>query len=208
MKDYYKILGLLPDCTQEDIKKAYRKLARSYHPDTCGSEDSSDFRTIQEAYETIGNIEKRKAYDQKLKQEKVQKFQKVPTYSIRFDDSDFYTTISFEDWFVRILYNIFRMDFHSPIFNDFNHHLELILTQEEAEQGGIYPIKVPVRQTCTVCRGKGSNLFFFCDYCQGHGYFLKEVTINLEVPPAIKNYSKFSIPIEKYGILNIMVIIH
>src|ERR1700712_4360502 len=62
--DYYKVLGVDRKASQEDIKKAYRKLARKYHPDTnkdAGAEDR--FKQISEAYDTLGDPEKRKKYD-------------------------------------------------------------------------------------------------------------------------------------------------
>src|SRR3954464_13362110 len=62
--DYYKILGVDRKASQEDIKKAYRKLARQYHPDTnkeAGAEER--FKAISEAYDTLGDPEKRKKYD-------------------------------------------------------------------------------------------------------------------------------------------------
>src|SRR3954454_16917507 len=62
--DYYKVLGVDRKASQEDIKKAYRKLARQYHPDTnkdTGAEER--FKQISEAYDTLGDPEKRKKYD-------------------------------------------------------------------------------------------------------------------------------------------------
>ena len=62
--DYYKVLGVDKKASQEDIKKAYRKLARQYHPDTnkdAGAEER--FKQISEAYDTLGDPEKRKKYD-------------------------------------------------------------------------------------------------------------------------------------------------
>jgi molecular chaperone DnaJ len=62
--DYYKVLGVDKKASQDDIKKAYRKLARKYHPDTnkeTGAEDR--FKQISEAYDTLGDPEKRKQYD-------------------------------------------------------------------------------------------------------------------------------------------------
>ena len=82
MKDYYKILGLSPNCSQEDIKKAYRKLARNFHPDSCGGEDSSEFREVQEAYDVIGEISKRNSYDRK-KLIQQQQSQNIPAYSCK-----------------------------------------------------------------------------------------------------------------------------
>lgn len=62
MKDYYKILGVEKGATDDDIKKAYRKLAHQYHPDKAGG-DEKHFKEINEAYQVVGNSEKRKTYD-------------------------------------------------------------------------------------------------------------------------------------------------
>ncbi len=65
-KDYYKILELNKNATQEDIKKAYRKLARKYHPDLNpnNKEAEKKFKEINEANEVLSNAENRKKYDQ------------------------------------------------------------------------------------------------------------------------------------------------
>lgn len=62
-KDYYDILGVPNDASQDAIKKAYRKLAHQYHPDKAGGNEEK-FKTINEAYQVLGNGEKRKQYDQ------------------------------------------------------------------------------------------------------------------------------------------------
>lgn len=64
-KDYYSILGLAKDATQDEIKRAYRKLARKYHPDVNkDAEAEVKFKEIGEAYEVLKDKEKRSAYDQ------------------------------------------------------------------------------------------------------------------------------------------------
>jgi molecular chaperone DnaJ len=62
--DYYKVLGVDKKASQDDIKKAYRKLARKYHPDTNKEPGAEDrFKQISEAYDTLGDPDKRKKYD-------------------------------------------------------------------------------------------------------------------------------------------------
>jgi len=65
-KDYYKTLGISKNAGQDEIKKAYRKLARKYHPDTNPNDKKSEdkFKEVSEAYEVLGDPEKRKQYDQ------------------------------------------------------------------------------------------------------------------------------------------------
>jgi curved DNA-binding protein len=63
-KDYYKIMGVARDASADDIKRAYRKLARKYHPDVSKEKDAEErFKEIGEAYEVLRDPEKRAAYD-------------------------------------------------------------------------------------------------------------------------------------------------
>lgn len=65
MKDYFYILGLKRDASIEDIKKAYRKLALKFHPDKNDGDEffTERFKEIQEAYDTLSDVKKRKEYD-------------------------------------------------------------------------------------------------------------------------------------------------
>jgi len=64
-KDYYAILGVDKKASDDDIKKAYRRMARKYHPDVSKESNAEDkFKDVQEAYEVLKNAEKRAAYDQ------------------------------------------------------------------------------------------------------------------------------------------------
>jgi curved DNA-binding protein len=64
-KDYYKVMGVARDATEAQIKQAYRKLARKYHPDVSKEKDAEErFKDVGEAYEVLRSPEKRAAYDQ------------------------------------------------------------------------------------------------------------------------------------------------
>lgn len=67
-KDYYVVLGLSRDCSQEEIKRAFRRDARKYHPDVNPGDKVAEakFKDINEAYETLGDVEKRADYDAQL----------------------------------------------------------------------------------------------------------------------------------------------
>lgn len=75
MKDYYKILGVSRTSSNEEIKKAYYRLAKIYHPDVCNGnkEALSKFYEISEAYQTLINLEKRLKYSLELGKAKLRR---------------------------------------------------------------------------------------------------------------------------------------
>lgn len=68
MKNYYEVLGVSRDATKDEIKKAFRVMAKKYHPDKNKDDDDAikKFQDASEAYEVIGNEESRAEYDKKL----------------------------------------------------------------------------------------------------------------------------------------------
>jgi curved DNA-binding protein len=84
-KDYYKILGVERGASDEDIKKAYRKLARRYHPDVSKEANAKErFQEVSEAYETLRDKEKRAAYDSLGSFRPGQDFRPPPDWFERF----------------------------------------------------------------------------------------------------------------------------
>jgi curved DNA-binding protein len=93
-KDYYATLGVAKGASADDIKKAYRKLARKYHPDVSKETDAKEkFQDVSEAYETLKDAEKRAAYDQLGSFQPGQDFQPPPGWEQQFSQGGF----SFDD---------------------------------------------------------------------------------------------------------------
>ena len=88
-RDYYEVMGVKRDATQDDIKRAYRKLARKYHPDVSEDDDAEEkFKEVGEAYEVLKDPEKRAAYDQLGKNYKAgQDFRPPPGWDEGFEFS-------------------------------------------------------------------------------------------------------------------------
>jgi len=88
-KDYYEVLGVTRDADAEGVKRAYRKLARKFHPDVSKEKNAENkFKEVQEAYEVLRDPEKRAAYDQLGRDYRPgQQFRPPPDWSQRFGHS-------------------------------------------------------------------------------------------------------------------------
>lgn len=97
-KDYYQTLGIGRDATQDAVKKAYRRLARQYHPDISKESDAeAKFKEIGEAYEVLKDPEKRKAYDQLGRYQPGQEFRPPPDWEESFGPGTRYYEFSSGD---------------------------------------------------------------------------------------------------------------
>src|SRR5437764_900113 len=69
-RNYYTILGLKETASPEEIQEAFRRLAKAYHPDVSGADSTPKFLEIQEAWDTLGDAERRRQYDARLGRER------------------------------------------------------------------------------------------------------------------------------------------
>jgi molecular chaperone DnaJ len=170
--DYYKILGVDKKASQEEIKKAYRKLARQYHPDTnkdAGAEER--FKQISEAYDVLGDPEKRKKYDRGGSVFGAANPFGGGTAGAPGGATDFG---SFSD----ILSGIFntgggRGTRTKPI-TERGKDLEtaVSLSFEQAIEGAQVPVTVATHAACGTCRGSGARPGTspkVCPVCNGRG---------------------------------------
>ena len=115
-KDYYKVLGVDPEASKKDIKTAYRKLARKYHPDVSDNHQAEDkFKEVSEAYEVLKNAEKRAEYDEIRRYgTHGQSFKPPPGWQPRHSDDSYSSQQNFSEFFS----SIFGQDFDSQNFTN------------------------------------------------------------------------------------------
>ncbi|MBC5825893.1 MAG: J domain-containing protein [Candidatus Eremiobacteraeota bacterium] len=205
-KDYYKILGVGKSAGAKEIKSAYRKLARQWHPDvnpTRKKEAEDKFKDISEAYEVLSDAEKRKTYDT-LGSDWQQRAQTAPGFrygrgntatgtgpgGVQFDFSD-----SGDDGF---------SEFFQTFFGNFGRsgpaatrpargtrgndgESQLPLTLQEAYAGGRRSITLQKQSLCPRCGGTGTDRGKLCHECRGTGTVTQQKSLEVNIPPGVRD---------------------
>ncbi len=187
-KDYYEILGVKKSATAEEIKKAFRQLAHKYHPDK-GNGDDKKFKEINEAYQVLGNAEKRKQYDQFGQSfsgagpggMNWQDFARAQQQG-GFDFSQGFQEVNFdfgdmgdiEDLFSGIFGGSFRQG-KSKQRNTRGRDLSMVMTVDffEAVFGAKKTVTITRQDLCETCQGSGAKdatKISTCSQCQGRGH--------------------------------------
>jgi len=174
-KDYYEVLGVNKDASEKDIKSAFRKLAKEYHPDVSKAPNASEkFKEAQEAYAVLSDESKRRQYDQYGHSA----FDQM-NGGAGFDFSDF----DFGDIFSEIFGGGFGGSFgfgggrtsrRNRGRRGSDSILRVNLTFEEAVFGTKKTINVDVSEDCDKCDGKGGLGEKKCSRCQGTGVITSE----------------------------------
>lgn len=143
-KDYYKIMEVARDATQDEIKRSYRKLARKYHPDVSKEANAeARFKELGEAYEVLKDAEKRAAYDQLGANYKGgQEFRPPPDWNAGFEFSGGGFTggdaADYSDFFASLFGRGFRTGGAGRSHTDVNgedHHAKVMINLEDSYQG-------------------------------------------------------------------------
>ncbi len=163
-RDYYEVLGVSRAATQDELKSAFRKLARNYHPDVNKSPDAEErFKELNEAYAVLSDADKRAAYD-RFGHAGLNGMGGMPDFS-SFDFGDLFGDLfGFGSSTRRRTRNAPR---RGPDLSQ-----TIGLSFEEAVFGVDKEIEITRDQTCSTCRGSGAapgTTPIRCSTCNGHG---------------------------------------
>lgn len=200
-QDYYEILGVKREATEKEIKSAYRKLARKWHPDLHPGEKKAEaeekIKKINEAYEVLSDQEKRKKYDRLgANWQSGQDFSPPPD----MDGVRYYSTAEgmggFSDFFAMLFggmqhgFGDKQGPFRAAPRRGADVETELVLTLEEAYQGTEKTFRLDMQAACQQCGGSGIRGQSFCSACGGTGQQSTPRTLTVKVPPGTSEGSK------------------
>ncbi len=217
-KDYYKILGVARGASADEIKKAFRKLARKYHPDVNPGDKKAEskFKEINEAYEVLSDTEKRSKYDtlgpnwQEQFGPSMSNTHRAYSTSngatggrtqqqFEFDQGNF--SDFFETLFGRTgTYGApgtagrsggVREDMRRRAGDDIEQPVEVTL--QEAYVGGVRTFNIQSTEVCPTCQGTGEVSGRVCSTCSGQGMIPRNKRIQVKIPAGVDNGSKIRV---------------
>ncbi|MFC1916650.1 DnaJ C-terminal domain-containing protein [Chloroflexota bacterium] len=203
-KDYYNILGVNRNASERDIKQAYRKLARKYHPDVNPNDKSAEarFKEINEAYEVVSNKDKRQKYDQFGEQwqyaDQFTQAQRQQTPSWDFSQAEGAQRFRFEEGGLGSLFSdLFGGGARTRRVRprrgqNIEHPVEVTL--EEAYQGTKRTIALQTEERCSGCNGTGQIQNLPCSVCRGSGVVSSVKRLEVKIPPGVRDSSRVRVP--------------
>jgi len=207
-RDYYKILGVERTASDEEIRKAFRKLARQYHPDVAKDKKTAEerFKEINEAYEVLSDPEKRKKYDELgANWKQGAEFRPPPGWDQRAwrssggaappGDFEFhFGGTGFSDFFEQFFGSMggrrsgagFPDGFEEPSQRGRDVEADIMVTLEEALNGSLRPVSLRRNTTCERCGGNGEIKNRPCPECQGTGRTSKIQNYQVKIPAGVR----------------------
>ena len=216
-KDYYKILELDKKASQQEIKKAFRKQARKYHPDV--SEDPKareKFTDLAEAYEVLNDPERRKLYDggqidqawfsnqtfdhvRDIFEKTSAEVRKKQTETTKKDSKRF----KFGDFISNIVDSVnlnpreqttTKSSTQNSIpSKDLDLEQKIQISLEEATHGTKKPVDIKHEKSCVLCGGSGEVGHDLCRNCFGKGKVRTERHLEVKIPAGVRNGSKIRV---------------
>ncbi|MGB8909925.1 MAG: DnaJ C-terminal domain-containing protein [Candidatus Cybelea sp.] len=199
-KDYYAVLGVPKNAAEKDIKSAYRKLARKWHPDANlknPKEAEEKFKEISEAYEVLGDPDKRKKYDVLGPnwQQAAQQAEQQRRYRTH-DGQEFEFDLGggpggpsgFSDFFDVFFSGVGRRQTaQGPGLARRGQDLEttIELGLRDVYQGGTKSVALQIDDVCPVCHGTGTQAGRLCPRCHGTGRVLLSRRFEVTIPKGI-----------------------
>ena len=218
-KDYYKILGVSREASDAEIKKAFRKLAREFHPDVAKNKKQAEerFKEINEAYEVLGDSPKRKKYDELgAGWRSGADFRPPPGWGQHEaggggfghgqgrEDFDFqFGGTGFSDFFEQFFSGgrarrpggfggVTQEDFGSARGRDIEG--DIMVSLEEAMRGSVRSVTVRRNSPCSACGGSGQVGRGLCHSCGGTGQVSKADTWQVKVPAGVSDGQRLRVP--------------
>jgi molecular chaperone DnaJ len=201
-KDYYNILGISRSASEKDIKQAFRKLARKYHPDVNpnNKEAEAKFKEISEAYDVLHDADKRKKYDQFGDQwQYADQFTQSRSQGAPFEGFDFSGFGSSGNTQFRAdtgdlgsifdeLFGRHKRRTRPQKGQDIEYPVEITL--EEAFSGTSRLLSLEAEGACPACNGTGITNNTACSRCHGTGTTPQTKRLEVKVPPGVKTGSR------------------
>lgn len=179
MRDYYDVLGVSPDAGADEIKRAYRQLARRYHPDISGDDRGLAFRELTGAYDVLRDSTRRRHYDRSLSAQGTEEGRAWFSDEVAID---FPSVASVLD---RMRDAFFTAEPAITL------SAEMTLTPREAFSGVTLPFDVPLRRTCPRCGGRGEVWAEWCASCRGLGEVAATQEMTIRVPAGVREGARF-----------------
>lgn len=183
MRDYYDVLGVPADAGAEQIKRAYRQLARRYHPDISGDDRGAAFRELARAYDVLRDPLRRREYDTRLSE-------RPSAASGRARADWFADEIVIDFPSVSSVLDSMRDAFFAAE-QVATLSADLVLTAREAFEGVTVPLAVPLRRTCARCGGRGEVWTDWCAACGGLGEVSAAQSLRVRVPARVREGARF-----------------
>jgi len=213
-KDYYKVLGVTKEATTDEVKKAFRKLARKYHPDVNPGDKKAEekFKEINEAYEVLSDADKRKKYDTlgpNWQEQFGPQFNRRsyntgnPGNAYRTAPTDFEAGSGFSDFFEALFgrsnpggmggtgSRATQENFRKRVGDNIEQPVEVTL--QEAYLGGSRTFNIQSTEVCSACHGTGEIGNRPCQTCAGQGMMTKTKRLQVKIPAGVDTGSKIRV---------------